>query len=254
MKNLSLWLFSVFFSFVSLSVYSRGLPDHLQQDAEFLMRALEKGNVDAYLEKKGNINHKDIKKIFQFINNNGDNILHFLVRLEQFEGFKGYNLDQLLIEEIQDVFDVLPSWKFMRFLTQGNNQGISPLSEAASSKYSSEYLDERRTVLSNHLSENVLSKIFSTPIPLQNRGLAYKAFQMVVGSYSWPWRTYADAMVFTGITAAVGGIPAYVFESADMGLGAGGAVALFACYVTFKRLSNLRRAQRLLSGPRNTAL
>lgn len=256
MKSLNLWFFSVFFSFCAFSAHFDNSIEArhkrkkiaLQEDAESLMNLLEMGDVDAYREKKDNINYRDIKKIFQHVNDNGDNILHFLVRLERFEDLnQKYNLGDLLIEEAQYVFDVLPAWKFIQFLTQGNNQEVSPLREAASSKYLSEYLDERRTVLSNHLSENVLSKIFSTPIPFQNRGLAYKALRRAVRSYSWPWRTAFDAMFSVVIPAGTGAI-AYGFgDSVTLGVGAG-AVAVGACAVIFKRLSNLKKAEKLLSG------
>ena len=67
MKSLVLRLFSVIFILGSFSVYSRGLPDNLQEDAKYLMQVLSQGNVEAYREKKENIGYKDMKKIISLL-------------------------------------------------------------------------------------------------------------------------------------------------------------------------------------------
>ena len=169
-----------------------------------------------------------------------------MVRLERLEDLnQKYNLDRLLIEEAEYMHG-LGAWKFIQLLTKGNNQGLSPLQEAASSKHLFEFSNDQRVVLSNHLSENVLSKLFSAPIPPQNRGLAYKAFEMSVGNYSWPWRTAFDAMIFV-VTPAGAALGAYVTGDGTLIGGIGGAVAVFACAAVFKNSFNLRKAKKLLS-------
>ena len=230
MKNLVLKLFSVVFILGSFSVYSKGLPDHLQQDAEYLMEVLSRGNVDAYREKKENIEYRDKKKIFKFVDGKGNNILHYLVRLERMEGLnQRYNLDQLLHEEIQYALDILPSWKFMGLLTKKNREGFSPLDEAAISQAALESPSDWKTVT----------------IPSENRGLAYKALQIVVGGYAWPVRAAFDAMVL-GLPPVGAGIIAYSAGNETL-TGIGVAAAVAACGLVFKRLSDSGRVRKALS-------
>ena len=231
MKNFSIRLgfFSVIFVLGSFPVYS-GLPNHLQQDAEYLIQVLSRGNVDAYREKKGNIEHGDLKKIFKFVDGKGNNILHHLVRLERIEDLnQRYNLDQLLYEEIQYALDVLPSWKFMGLLTKENREGFSPLEEAAISQGALESPRDWRTVT----------------IPSENRGLAYKALRMVVGGYSWSTRAAFDAMILSLPSVGVGIIAYSAGNEILTGIGTAAAVA--ACGLAFKRFDHSRRVKQVLS-------
>ena len=257
MKNLSLKFLSVGVFFSSFSVYS--LPAHfdnsveahykrrqisLQEDAKYLMEALERGDVAAYHKRRLDRSKSDMRKIVELANDDGDNILHALVRLEQFEDVKGYKLDLLLIGEMKYIRR-LGAWRFIRLLTKKNKQGIAPVQEAAVSKQMSESVDTWRSKLSAHLSDAVVSKLLngSVSIPSQNRGLAYKAVEVAVGSYKWPWRTALDALVLIVSPAVATGAFTYASEGDMTLLGVGSAITLYSCAVFFKRLSNLREAR-----------
>lgn len=262
-KNLSLRLLSVSFFFIFFSVHS--LPVHfdnsvearyirkqiaLQEDAEYLMEALERGDVAAYHKRRLDRSKRDMKKIVTFVNGNGDNILHFLVRLEQFEDVKGYALDRLLIGEMKYIRS-LGAWQFIRLLIKKNEQGIAPVQEAAASKQVSESTDTWRSKLSVHLSDAIASTLLdgSVSIPSRNRGLAYRAVEVAVESYKWPWRTVFDALVLVVPPAVTTGVVTYASNGDMTLLGIGGAVTLSACAIIFKRLSNLREARHPLSVP-----
>ena len=228
MKSLVLRFFAVVFIFGSFPVYSS-----LQgKRAVRLMKDLSVGNVEAYRSRKRGIGDDDMKKVFQFVNNNGDSFLHFLVRLERFESLQQVyspNVERVFIEEVMDIYETLPKWKFMKLLTSKNKEGFSPLEEAVISQAALESPRDWKTVT----------------IPSQNRGLAYKALQMAVGSYSWPSRAAFDAMILALPPVGVG-IIAYNAGN-DILAEIGVAAAVTACGFVFKRLSDSKRVRRELS-------
>ncbi|MCZ0932510.1 MAG: hypothetical protein OXJ52_05090 [Oligoflexia bacterium] len=115
------------------------MPKNLKADAVYLMEALDKGEVEAYEKRRNAINYRDVVRVLKFINNDGDNILHFLVRLERFESLsQDPNLDHFLFKEIQWIFDALHSWQFIGLMTKKNKQGISPAQSAAFSMLESQ--------------------------------------------------------------------------------------------------------------------
>ena len=251
MKSLSLWFLSVSFSLISFSVHSEDYYEVnqeqekiiLQEEIEYLMEALKRGDVAAYHKRRLKRSKRDMKRIFELVNKDGDNIIHVLVRLEQFEDVKGYKLDLLLIGEMKYIRS-LGAWQFIRLLTEKNKQGISPVQEAAVSKQMSESVDNWRSKLSAHLSDAVISKLLngSVSIPSQNRGLAYQAVEVAVGSYKW-WRTALDALVLVVSPAVVTGAFTYASEGDMTLLGVGSAITLYSCAVFFKHLSNLKEAR-----------
>ena len=259
MRNLTLFPVVMAFCFVSFSGHSGQLSRKRKADALFMMEALSKGDILAYHGLWASLGIKGKKKILKFVNEDGDNILHFLVRLERFEILGSPPSDytttpgNILLSEIHRIKD-LDAWAYARLLTQKNKQGVSPAQEAATSLDWTlmESDDNWRSKLLADLSEQTVLKLLGHPVPPENRGLSYRSLKSAFEDYDWwYWRipfeaVISGAVIFTGGAVIAVSLADPELISAPEVLGAG---LLGACATSWLRLPRLRRAKRSLSAP-----
>ena len=182
-------LLLVVLSFFPFVMYSPAGSEKISQNeatAYRLMTLLSVGNIGGYQRIKQDIDPTDMEEIFTFVTQSGDSILHFIVNLERFADLRErYNLEQVLIKEVQFIFNILGPDQFIRLLRKKNNEGLSPLQEAISSTDTSLKSEGSKFFLLPYSSQNMIVKTLEERIPNQNRGLVYKVFQVVIGSYNW---------------------------------------------------------------------
>lgn len=77
---------------------------------------------------------RTLEKVLKSTKQNGDNVLHFIIRLEQSETLTLETDIQDFLKEIKFIYDILGSNLFLKLLIQENNEGFSPLQEAKQSK------------------------------------------------------------------------------------------------------------------------
>ena len=120
------------------------------------MDLLIRGDIDGYRQLKKNalsevlftnrtlsssiaqdlLDKSKMRKTLSAVDEQGNNILHSLVHLEQFETLKYEpdELESLLTEELDSLFPYLGPRKFLQLLVQENNHGVSSVQKAALSK------------------------------------------------------------------------------------------------------------------------
>ena len=189
---------------------------------------LKKGNledcrqiIDKYEgmdEKRLKRTAKVMRKTFKSIaHSSGDNILHFVVRLEQSETLKRAEDNLGILPEIQFVYDMVGPEQFLQFLVKKNDKGISPAEEAASSK-----------------------------------GKAYESLRAFVARYSSLLRpSFMEG--FFGMAAMAISEPAFSILGGgyvDFIIGAGLVTwGVSTCYTGFKKEKHFRKVNRSLSRP-----
>lgn len=181
-------LLLVILSFFSFMYSPAGSEEMSQNEAKAyrLMTLLSVGNIGGYQRIRQDIPLKDMEEIFAFVTQDGDNILHFIVNLERFADLRErYDLEQVLIKEAQFIFNILGPYQFIQLLRKKNKKGLSSLQEATSSTDTSPESEGTKIFLLPYSSTNMIEKALKERIPEQNRGLVYKIFQDVVGSYDW---------------------------------------------------------------------
>ena len=248
MKNINFWLFAISFLF---PVSFPKADTDVEYESLHLISSLSEGDLETYYERKKTLSkYMDIKKVLKFVNGNGDNILHFLVRLEQFNRWEDYQLKSQLKFELEDIFNTLGAWQFLRLAIKKNKKGISPVQEAAFSHYISESPDNRKAKLSEHFSQDTMKVLFGTAGSPTNRGLAYEAMQTVVQNYRWPFRTARDALFLVLPPVAIAGMGASAYTEepsaavAAIGIG-GGIAALSSCGLIIKRFSDWKQYKKV---------
>lgn len=219
----------------------------LKSLASDLMNLLSEGNIESYRQLRDTaIKNNDVisaaktgiptvrtrrwkrvSKALTAVNEKGDNILHFLVRLEQSENLqqKYDNPDHLLTEELNTALFMLGPKRFLQLLIQENKERISPVLEATLSK-----------------------------------GPAYGALKTVIEKNSYSFRgSFSNGMFAGGALAA--GIalsnemlvavfyPLYVPDIVTTGLIVTGAGL---CHKAWKREKMFQKATRHLSLPFTT--
>ena len=142
----------------------------IKQQAFRLMEALSTGNVDSYYFQLNKTPAKWIKKVFQVVNFDGDNILHFLVRLEKFAD------PEAIFYVWRHAGTILGGERLIQALVQENKNGISPAMEAAFSKF------KERTDLAHHFPPGIrmMTDLANTLGPPETRGRAYDALHFTV--------------------------------------------------------------------------
>ena len=163
----------------------------IKQQAFRLMEALERGDTEAYYFQIHKTPVKRIKKMVQVVNFDGDNILHFLVRLEKFDRLES------LISAWRHIGTALGANRLIQALVKKNKQGISPAMEAAFSKY-----PERAKWAFSLPPETAtaLSKGLGAP---ETRGRAYHALHLTVAEEADlpDWRVILALTLGGGLSA-----------------------------------------------------
>ena len=196
MKALFLY-FSILFLF---PINSQAKDDafllEVKEKALHLRDLLSKGDIEAYRSFSKSIamrNKKTREAILSFVDPDGNNVLHFLVRLERFENLnQKYNLEELLVEEIRYVLDNLGEKTFARLSGEKNGQEFSPLQEAKFAQAPLESDKDWKLRLSQEPDFNrpAFSQLLEISTPEENRGSAFKALQTVafsINSNMPPW-------------------------------------------------------------------
>lgn len=253
MKSLLLKLcFSVSFISLSFLAYSRAAPallEDLEKAFYELTDSLERGDIEAYHKRGKKIGSKGMRRIFRrFVDGNGDNMLHFIVRLEQLESLRQeQNLNRLLVEETWRSFFTVQPLEFLRLLTKKNRKGNSPIEEASLFALRGKVEED---TLSPDKKAGILRFLSTSPLP-PGEGLAYKAIRIVTGEVVWPW-----AIGRKGIRAALhisAGALVYSLDGgmiADMVLGAGSLVAGGGyCSQAFRGYNDLQMVRQYIPPP-----
>ena len=152
----------------------------IKQEALRLMGFLERGDIEAYDFQIKKMPVKRIKKIVKVVNFEGDNLLHFLVRLETFD----YQYDsQALVSIWQHIGAALGENRLIQTLIKKNKQGVSPAMEAAFSK------SPERAKLAFSLPPKIMEELSDGLGALATRGRAYdalhRAVQFEVDTSNW---------------------------------------------------------------------
>lgn len=245
-----LYFFPVFF-LISLPVFSEPQDKNLQQSVGLMaMLYLSKGEVENYQKKIRSMEKRELKRTLKYINENGDNFLHLIVRLEGFEELNEiYNLDALLIQETEFIFESVGATEFIRLLKRKNNRGLSPLEEAVSSKLSQN--SKHRETLSKHLSKKAMTFFYGeeSPLPVKNRGLAYNALKYAVHSWNWNAQAVFKSVLYGFPFGGMGVGLLAVGESATHTTLGGVLLAAGAtlCAHSFKKSYEGKKAKRILS-------
>ena len=176
-----------------------GFSQIAQKKALELRELLSEGKIRAYqlfVRKDVDMRQKDIRKeVLSFIDKDGNNILHFLVRLQRFKSlYEKFNkeirtefvieaLEEMFVEEMEYVLDNLDEETFIRLLEDKNNKGLSPLQEAQLAQGHLESDEDwKKRLSSQNLHQRALEELSKESTAMENRGLAYQAFQTVVSS------------------------------------------------------------------------
>ena len=124
----------------SVSYSSDTIMGIARDKASKYIQSLRAGDHEAYYELRQSLDKygaeeqkkikKAMKKAFKSTRGDGDNILHFIVRLGDSEAFKQIGDFEVLFPDIELAYDVLGPKLFLKLLKQKNNKNISPALEA----------------------------------------------------------------------------------------------------------------------------
>ena len=241
MRNIFLLVLLSFCFLPSVSYSSDIIMGIARDKASKYIQSLREGNYEACYELRQSLNKyeagkkkkikKAMKKAFKSTRGDGDNILHFIVRLEDSDALKQMD-DQALFPDIKLAYDVLGPDLFVKLLVQENNKKISPAQEAVHSKG----LAYRALVFFlSDLSEYRYSSF---------REYRYSSFQF---SSSFD-QGLILGLLFGGLTLLSAGL-----SWNDSGLIASGggmlAGSVGACYMVFKKERAFHRAVQSLDPP-----
>ena len=197
-----------------------------------LMDLLGKGDITGYRQLRQNalrsVSWRDsihkgygyhkLRKALATVDEQGNNILHFIVHLEQSEGlqYESDELVRLLTGELDSLFGFLGARRFSRLLIQKNKHGVSPMQKAEVS-----------------------------------RGPAYEALRTVVQKRSYSLRSgFSEGLLVFPYVIAGKEILDWDVNMMMNALGVASiAYGLNICYTAFSKRRTLKKINEQLSSP-----